>query len=323
MKVVIAGILASFSICSGFIGAPHITAFKNPPRINWIRKLACSQPSEEFNFNGTRAGYQIVQTLTLPKNIVIKHGLDGISERELREDGISLPSALHLCFPEYYPSMSAARKAVRRGEILSSVDGTTVICNTSNAVLGGETLQVQKRLQPGLFPQGPAPFEMQVVYEDDLIAVVIKPPGVVTTKNKGQNGRLSVKSGLAYCLTPTRDTVDPLRRPIPAHRLDCATGGLLLAAKTHSAIVDLTRQFVGRLVRKRYVALVAGCPAGDDGAGRGRIAAPLSGQDALTDYEVTESVHSLKHGWVSEVSLRPHTGRTHQVPGSAAAPPDI
>jgi 23S rRNA pseudouridine1911/1915/1917 synthase len=212
--------------------------------------------------------------------------------------------------------MSAARKAVRRGEIVQTYEGIAMTCNTSKTVSGGETFHVQKRLQPGLFPQGEVPFEMQVVYEDDHIAAVIKPPGVVTTKNKGQNGRLAVKTGLAYCLAPTKDTVDPLWRPVPAHRLDSATGGLLLAAKTRRAIVDLTRQFVERRVRKRYVALVVGRPAGDDGAGRGRIETPLSGQDAVTDYEVTESVRSLKHGWVSAVSLRPHTGRTHQVPCS-------
>jgi 23S rRNA pseudouridine1911/1915/1917 synthase len=210
--------------------------------------------------------------------------------------------------------MSSARKAVRRGEIVRIHEGITTTCNTSNVVLGGETFHVQKRLLPGLFPQGAVPFEMTVVYEDDHIAAVIKPPGIVTTKNKGQNGKLAAKTGLAYCLTPTKDVVDPLWRPVPAHRLDSATGGLLLAAKTRRAIVDLTRQFVERRVRKRYVALVAGRPAGDDGAGRGRIEAPLSGQDAVTDYEVTESVRSLKYGWVSAVSLRPQTGRTHQVP---------
>jgi 23S rRNA pseudouridine1911/1915/1917 synthase len=219
-----------------------------------------------------------------------------------------------MCFPDSYPSMSAARKAVRRGEILADIAGLKATLNTSISILGGEKIFIQKRLQPGLFPQGTAPFHMDVIYEDDHVAVVIKPPGVVTTKNKGQNGRLAVKSGLAYWLKPTQDTVDPLWRPVPAHRLDSATSGLLLAAKTRRAIVGLTDQFVDRQVSKRYVALVGGRPAGDDGAGRGRIAAPLGGQEALTDYEVTESVRSLKHGWVSAVSLRPHTGRTHQVP---------
>ena len=301
--------LAFDSSCSAFLTVPVISLYKETKaiRINCWASMSTNQ-----DYNGTRVGYSIVQTLNFPTDFA-KEMSQNIPNRELRDDGISLPCALHHCFKDSYPSMSAARKAVRRGEILTSLEGANTVCNTSNTVFGGEVFFIQKRLQPGLFPQGTAPFEMQVVYEDDHIAVVVKPPGVVTTKNKGQNGRLAVKSGLAYWLRPTLDTIDPLWRPVPAHRLDSATGGLLLAAKTRRAIVDLTSQFVDRRVRKRYVALVGGRPSGEDGGGRGRIAEPLGGQEALTDYEVMESVRSLKHGWVSAVSLRPHTGRTHQV----------
>ncbi len=78
-------------------------------------------------------------------------------------------------------------------------------------------------------------------------AVVVKPPGVVVHKEKGAHARNTVKTALAFLLTPSGAT-DPLWRPIPCHRLDGGTGGLLVAAKTRTAAAEISRQFEMREV---------------------------------------------------------------------------
>jgi 23S rRNA-/tRNA-specific pseudouridylate synthase len=287
--------------------------------------------------DGTRPGFTVVEVLALPHTLPGEQQVRMAGEQLLREvtpEGMSLALGLHLCFPEQYKSMSAARKALRRGEILSE---TMAELSTSVRVRGGEALLVQRRSQPGLYPQGEKPFDLDVLFEDDHMAVVVKPPGVMTHRHRlsGQSG--TVKSGLAYVLAPTRAD-DALFRPAPCHRLDQGTGGLLVAAKTRRAVAAISAQFAERRVSKEYAAVVAGRLEGEhtvaaplSGASRThspRIAPPrprapatarltlagaCAGVAAETHVAGRGGVRSLKYGWVSEVACRPVTGRKHQI----------
>lgn len=120
----------------------------------------------------------------------------------------------------------------------------------------GDIIQVERR-EP---PPGPV-FELSfpVYFEDDHCAVIEKPPGYRV------NGNLfrTIENALRYNLTPSTEE-DALLKPRPVHRLDKATGGLLLVAKTSRSMISLSAQFHAGTVLKAYEALVAGDP-GDGG----------------------------------------------------------
>ena len=154
---------------------------------------------------------------------------------------------------------------------------------------------------------------VQIVYEDEALAVVNKPAGMLSVP--GRRERYSV-------------AVWVQRRwegAILAHRLDMWTSGLLLVAKTMEAYHHLQRQFEEHTVKKKYLALVEGAPAAEHGV----IDLPLSsdpinhprqvvdyehGKRAITEYRV------LTRGDVSLLALWPHTGRTHQLRMHCAHP---
>lgn len=148
-----------------------------------------------------------------------------------------------------------------------------------------------------------------VLYEDNDIIVVNKPAGMLSVPGKGK--QQSVQSVLASRLG--EDCV-----PMMPHRLDMATSGLLVVAKNRPAYINLQQQFRDHKVRKRYIALLE--PSDKPiGARRGTISLPLTadkldrprqivdrenGKYAITEYEFLSS---------NRVSLRPLTGRTHQL----------
>jgi len=117
---------------------------------------------------------------------------------------------------------------------------------------------------PGFQTERRPPFELPVVYEDDHIAVVNKPAGVVCYAPKGQGYSCmeTIRAALPFVLKPPkRGTLSILRRPMSVHRLDKPTTGLLLIAKTKPALVELGRQFAQREVHKTYTAIVNGIPS--------------------------------------------------------------
>lgn len=224
-------------------------------------------------------------------------------------EGLSAAVALSLCYPEEFPSLSSARKRIRRGEILWGKDREeiTMACSLS----ASDVVLLQMRTAPGMYPHTKSKLasEIDVLYEDDHLAAVVKPAGVLVHKGsrKGSTNGNTLVSALAHVLTPTEQG-DALERPVALHRLDQNTGGVLLAAKTRSAAQVLTRQFEERAVGKEYEALVCG-----NLQGTGRIDAPLSGKRALTYFEAVSRVKSLKYGTVTRVHVVPETGRTHQI----------
>ncbi len=181
-------------------------------------------------------------------------------------------------------------------------------------------------------------FEVPVLYEDDHFAVVDKPAGVaVYALRKHGEPTKTVRAALPFCLKPPRKGTDAvLRRPISVHRLDKPTSGILLCAKTKPAVVDLTRQFCHRVVKKTYMAIVNGIPfepseasissrqAFDLGADVDPtntsitwqlIDSPLDGKSAVTVWRALRYVPSLKakDGYLTLVELKPKTGRFHQL----------
>ncbi len=152
---------------------------------------------------------------------------------------------------------------------------------------------------------------IETVYEDDVMAVVCKPAGMLSVP--GKSVRKSVLSELRK-RWPSADG------PLLVHRLDMDTSGLLVAAKTMAAYVNLQRQFASRTIRKTYVALlscrpdrpesgVINLPMRPDPLDRPRqVIDEVYGKEAQTEYRIVGESRGL-----TRVLLIPHTGRTHQL----------
>lgn len=207
-----------------------------------------------------------------------------------------LDKVAHLAFGAF-PTKSAARKAVRRGEVL--LDGEHV--ESSRWVRSGQVVTVVESSQP--LPPVYTLQTLEVAFEDDSMAVVVKPPGIPVNGNRHRTLEHALPPFLAPSTRP-----DALRMPRPAHRLDGPTGGLVAVAKTATALAGLSEAFHRRDVSKRYEALTVGRLDG-----KGRVTEPLDGRDADTTWEALEHARTLKPDWVTRVALFPHTGRTHQL----------
>ena len=194
------------------------------------------------------------------------------------------------------PSRKGIAKAIKRGEFL--IDGQTA--DTGRWIQPGQKIE---HIDLQLTTPREYRLEMEVVFEDEHMAIVNKPAGIEVNGNKFK----TVENALEGNITPTTEP-DALKWPRPVHRLDAPTSGLLIIAKTHTAQIELGRQFEDRVIKKRYRAIVMG-KAPDSGT----INTPIDGRDSLSDFKLVSHVPSLRSEHLSLVDLYPHTGRKHQL----------
>jgi 23S rRNA pseudouridine1911/1915/1917 synthase len=164
----------------------------------------------------------------------------------------------------------------------------------------------------------PESIPLDVIYEDDDLMVIDKPPGMVVHPAAGHPGGTLVNAVLAH--DPDLEGVGEEQRPGVVHRLDRDTSGLIVVAKNDRSHRHLQAQFKDRLAQKLYLALVVGqpptpagrveAPIGRDPKHRQRmaIARDGSGREAITEYRTLESL-----GRFSLLEAAPKTGRTHQI----------
>ena len=197
---------------------------------------------------------------------------------------------------ERLATVSQARKAARRGDLL--LNGET--CESSRFVQPGDRIEL---LRVGRPPPRPFRLELQVLHDDDWLAVVDKPPGLPVSGNRHR----TLENALPGNLEPSA-AADALDWPRPVHRLDIRTGGLVVVAKAAASRATLGALFEERRVHKRYRALAVGRLEGE-----GTVDVPVEGRPAVTRYRALAHGRSLRSGWLTDVELEPATGRTHQL----------
>ncbi len=221
--------------------------------------------------------------------IIQKHTVpSGVSKIRLLEYALEVFTII--------PSRSSMKKIISRGALL--VNGNK-IPSGSWIVEGQEIVLIDLEHNP------PKPYdlELEVVYEDEHLAVINKPAGIEVSGNKFKTIQNALVSKISISTEP-----DALKWARPVHRLDRPTSGLLLVAKTASTLMLLGQQLEKRKIHKKYRAIVAG-NINDSG----EINTSINGQEALSSYKCISRGRSLKTEWVSLVELYPHTGRTHQL----------
>ncbi|MFV0590430.1 MAG: RluA family pseudouridine synthase [Draconibacterium sp.] len=161
---------------------------------------------------------------------------------------------------------------------------------------------------------------LNIVYEDDQLVVINKPPGLVVHPGHG-NYSGTLVNALAYYFKdlPLFNSEDP--RPGLVHRIDKDTSGLLVVAKTEHAKNHLARQFFDKTSERLYQAIVWGSVKDDEGTITGNIGRSINNRQIFTVFpEGDYGKHAVTHyrvlkriGYVSLVECRLETGRTHQI----------
>lgn len=225
--------------------------------------------------------------------------------------GIRLDQLLALTIPSI--SRSALASAIRQGTVL--VDG---LCRKSSYRLKPGEIVSGKIERPEATEVQPQQIDLTIIYEDEFLLILSKPPGLVVHPGSG-NSQGTLANGLLYYCRSIAGVGDSLRPGI-VHRLDKDTSGIMLVAKTglvHGKLVDA---FKNRQLSKEYLALVHGVPREKSGrlvAAIGRhpihrqkmAVQQITGRHAVSNWQVLQEFDQR----YSLVRVGIETGRTHQI----------
>jgi 23S rRNA pseudouridine1911/1915/1917 synthase len=191
-----------------------------------------------------------------------------------------------------------------------SVEGRSA--DPSDTVWGGERLRIDPATDPKVLGYLPQNIPLDLVYEDDTLIVINKPPGLVVHPGSG-----NWEGTLLNALLQHAPALSEVPRAGIVHRLDKDTSGLLVVAKTLTAQTDLVRQLQAHTVRRIYAALARGviprddkveAPIGRHPVSRTRMAVVARGKPAVTHYHVV-----ARYLDATLLECRLETGRTHQI----------
>jgi 23S rRNA pseudouridine1911/1915/1917 synthase len=224
-----------------------------------------------------------------------------------------LDQFLALVYPEY--SRSFYQNLIEKGLIL--LDNSPVKKPSTKVKTGQEFTIIMPPPEP--LEIEPENIPLEIYYEDEDLAVVYKPPGMVVHPSVGHTSGTLVNA-LLYHFKNVSQYQGKERAGI-VHRLDKDTAGLLIVAKSEFAHKELQKMFQDREIDKKYKAIVSGIVKKDHGLidlpiGRsiynrqkmGTVA--TNPKDALTEYWAEKRFE--KHN-LTLVDIKLHTGRTHQI----------
>lgn len=206
-------------------------------------------------------------------------------------------------------------ESLNRNTVSKFFDQNKVLVNKttkkpSYSVKQGDRIEIDfDPVQSGVIPQ----IELPIIFEDDDCIVIDKPSGVLTHSKGAFNPEATVATFISNKITKQNG-----ERAGIVHRLDRATSGVIICAKTPESYDWLSKQFADRKSQKTYIAVIEGTMSPDEGL----IDAPIgrnpkkpqsfrvhpSGKPAQTQYKTLKSNDNY-----SMLELKPKTGRTHQL----------
>jgi 23S rRNA pseudouridine1911/1915/1917 synthase len=238
------------------------------------------------------------------------------------------PAAANLRLDQYLaqaiPDISRARVQllIENGQV--RVEGQTA--KPKQKLHGGESIEIEGAPHPPPLHAEAEDIPLDILYEDDYLAVINKPAGMMVHAGSGATddarNRGTLVNALLYHFNHLSDVGGDLRPGI-VHRLDKQTSGIILVAKDDSTHRKLGDMFSRRQVAKTYIALVHGNVAKDDTTVTLPIARDLirrtrmttrraDGRSAISHVKVIERIQS-PFGAFTLVEVRIETGRTHQI----------
>jgi len=232
---------------------------------------------------------------------------------EAGEAGCRLDAFLACRFPDY--SRVHLRRVISAGGVQVDDRGG----KPAYRLKPGQRIRI---VLPEIPRQSPRPenIPLDILYQDEYVAAVNKPPGMVVHPARGHwSGTLA--GALQFHFGPTLSTEGGASRPGIVHRLDRDTSGVILVARNDQAHFQLAQQFADRRIEKEYFALVCGgpphdrdlidCPIGFHPRVREKMAAgreSAESRPAQTFYETLERFDGF-----AAMKMLPKTGRTHQI----------
>jgi 23S rRNA pseudouridine1911/1915/1917 synthase len=219
-------------------------------------------------------------------------------------------------------SRARIQQLIAKGEVLVN----NAAAKSSLRLKGEETITVTAPPHPRPLRAIAEEIALDIVYEDDDLAIVNKPAGMMVHAGAGATDDARNRGTLVNALLHHFEKLSAVGgelRPGIVHRLDRATSGLMVVAKNDEAHRRLAKQFSAREVHKTYIALVQGWPKQD----RGTIQSAISrhsqkrtrmttrgfgGREAVTHYVVKRKIDS-PYGKFALAEVKIETGRTHQI----------
>jgi len=182
---------------------------------------------------------------------------------------------------------------------VNGILGQTSTWINDNDCIEVKWLEKIAKVSPKIFP-----LNLDIVYEDDFLAIILKPAGIPVSGNVFK----SVQNALPHNLSKSKAMLENDGFQT-CHRLDFHTSGLLLISKTRKCRVLIGKMFESNAIQKKYYAIVQGVPTPSQGIWE----QPINDKISKSTYKVLQSVPSIKNENISLVELIPKTGRTHQL----------